>query len=327
MIGCGRWGRILAEVSQELDGARMTGVQDRDLAKAQEAGAALGVPAYGTYEELSADTNIDAVLVANPHSAHEEALMAAAKAGKHVFCEKPLAIDVASCYRMLDAAEEHGIKLMCGQVRRLYPVYQRAARMAESGRLGKFSAVNIANMVHNDRVRWWARSETMGTLLHSPGVHAIDFLLSVCGRATAVSASESKVLVQPGVDYQDSLFLLVEFESGVIGGVQCSVSCLTPGDRCHMIGTEGSLQLDQREGWIDFASWKGERERIEIPGDRQARALTGVYAELRNFINWVAGDAEPILTGWDGLRAVEIIDAAYRSVAEKRAIDLPLSHV
>ena len=326
LIGCGGWGKLLAKAVQQLDGARMVAVQNRTFSTAQEFGASLGVPAFATYQELLADPNVEGVLVANPHSLHEEVVVAAAKAGKQIFCEKPLAIDVAACYRMVDAAKEQGVRLMCGQVTRLYPIFKRAAELVRSGRLGRLAAINVANMVHKDRVSWWARSETMGALLHSPGVHYIDFLLSVCGRANSVSAVESKVRVQPGVDYQDSLFLLVEFESGAIGGIECTVSCLTPGNRCHMIGTEGSLRFDPRESWIEFASWKGEQERIEVgpTGDRRARMAIGVNAELESFINWVTQDAEPLLTGWDGLRAVEIIDAAYQSVAQRRAIDLPL---
>jgi predicted dehydrogenase len=308
-----------------MDGARMVAVQNRTFATAQSFASELGVVAHETYQDLLADPNVEALLVSNPHSLHEEVVVAAARAGKHSFCEKPLAIDVASCYRMIDATDRCGVKLMCGQVTRLYPVYKRAAEIATSGRLGRLAAMHVNNMVHINRVRWWARSETMGALLHSPGVHFIDFLLFVCGRATSVFAIESKVRVQQGVDYQDSLFLLVEFESGVIGSVECTVSCMTPGRRGQIVGTLGSLTYDPIESWVEVATWKGERERIEVgPAERRARMDIGIRAELGSFVDWVAHDAEPVLTGWDGLWAVEIIDAAYRSIAQKQPISLPL---
>jgi predicted dehydrogenase len=326
LVGCGRWGQFLAKTVQELDGARIVAVQNRTFSRAESVASELGVVAYDTYQELLADRDIQAVLVVNPHSLHEEVVVAAAAAGKHVFCEKPLSIDLASCYRMIEATDRHGVKLMCGQVTRLYPVYKRAAEVALSGRLGQLAAVHINNMVHIDRVRWWARSETMGALLHSPGVHFIDFLLHVCGKATSVYAVESRVRVQQGIDYQDSLFLLVEFESGVIGSVTCTVSCLTPGRRGQIVGTLGSLTYDPSEYWIEVANWKGERERIDVSptGDRRAHVDIGVRAELESFVDWVTQDAEPILTGWDGLWAVEVIDAAYRSIREKRPVSLPL---
>jgi predicted dehydrogenase len=325
LIGCGRWGKRLANMAQRLDSAHMMAVQNRTFSTAQEFGDSLGVPAYPTYQELLNDPKVDAVLVVNPHSLHEEVCIAAAKSGKHIFCEKPLAINVQQCYRMIDAAEKHEIKLMCGQVTRLYPVYARAAEIVKSGRLGDLAAVNLSSLTHIDRVNWWARSETMGALLHSPGVHAIDYLLFVCGRATSVNAVESKVRVQKGVDYQDSVFLQVEFENGAIGGIQSTVSCLTSDQRGHIVGTLGSLRFDPGRRLIEISTWDGKRERIDVePPDRQARMNIGIRAELQSFVDWVTRDAEPILTGWDGLRAVEIIDAAYLSIAEKRSIQLPL---
>jgi predicted dehydrogenase len=153
----------------------------------------------------------------------------------------------------------------------------------------------------------------------------IDYLLFVCGRATSVNAVESRVRVQKGVDYQDSLFLQVEFESGAIGGIQSTVSCLTPDQRGHVIGTLGSLSFDPGRRLIEIATWDGKQERVDVElPDRQARMDIGIRAELQSFVDWVTRDAEPILTGWDGLRAVEIIDAAYLSIAEKRSIGLPL---
>ena len=325
LVGCGRWGQRLAKTIEQLDGAHITAVQDWSVSSAQVFGATLDVPAYQTYQELVADSNVEAMLVVVPHSLHEEIVVAAAQAGKHIFCEKPLAIDLASCYRMIDAADKHRVKLMCGQVTRLYPVYKRVAELVHMGRLGQLSAVNLANMVHINRVNWWAKSETMGALLHSPGVHIIDFLLFLCGQARSVYAVESQIRVQSGVDYQDSVFLMVEFESGMIGGIECNVSCLTPGSRGHIVGTLGSLRFDPRKSWIEFTSWQGEHERIKVgPVDNEARMDIGIRAELQSFIGWVTNDTKPILTGWDGLRAVEIIDAAYRSIAQKKPVELPL---
>ncbi len=325
LIGCGRWGKRLANVVQQLGGARMAAVQNRTFSTAQEFGNSLGVPAYPTYQELIADQKVDAVLVVNPHSLHEEVCIAAAKAGKHIFCEKPLAIDVQQGYRMIHAADNHGVKLMCGHVTRLYPIYARAAEIVGSGRLGELAAVNLSNLTHIDRVNWWARADTMGTLLHSPGVHMIDYLLFVCGRAMSVNAVESKIRVQKGVDYQDSVFLQVEFKNGAIGAIQSTVSCLISDQRGHIVGTLGSLRFDPGRRLIEMATWDGKRERIDVePSDRQALMDIGIRAELQSFIDWITQDAEPILTGWDGLRAMEIIDAAYQSIAKRRSIQLPL---
>lgn len=326
LVGCGRFGQILANTAREIGGATIVAVADQSLATARALAVSLGVPAYETYQGLLADPCVEAALVVIPHSLHEEVVTAAARSGKHVFCEKPMAIDVAACYRMLDAVERHSVKLMIGQVWKFYPVYKRAAAIAREGRLGRLAAMNVENLVHIDRLRWWARSETMGALLHSPGVHFIDFLLWVCGPARSVYAVESAVRVQPAIDYQDSVFLTIEFESGAIGSLQCSVSCLTPASRGQIIGSQGSLTFDPLGCWVEVASWNGERERIDLTstGDPNAHQRIAVSTELRSFVDWVSGGAEPIMTARDGLRAVEVIDAAYLSIARREPIALPL---
>lgn len=325
LIGCGRWGQRLARIIEQLEDCHIIAVQDWDLAKADACGSTLNATIYATYADLIADPRVTAVLVVTPHSLHEPVAVAAAQAGKHVFCEKPLAIDLAACYRMIGAAERHAVKLMCGQVTRLYPIYKRVAELCKGGRLGQLSAINILNLVHIDRVSWWAKSATMGALLHSPGVHLIDFMLHLCGPASSVYAVESPVRVQPGVDYQDSVFLTIEFQNSVIGGLQCSVSCLTPGSRGYIVGTRGSLRFDPVESWIEVATWQGERERMEIgPADNEARMDMGIREELGSFVEWILQDAEPVVTAQDGLRAVEVIEAAYGAIAARQPITLPL---
>ncbi len=200
LIGCGNWGQRLAKTVQKLDGARIVAVQDWSPASAQAFGTVLDVPTYQTYQELIADSNVAAVLVVNPHSFHEEVTIAAAEVGKHIFCEKPLAIDLAACYRMLDAADKYAVKLMCGHVTRLYPIYNRVAELVRAGRLGRLSAVNLTDMVHINRVNWWAKHETRGALLHSPGVHMIDFLLYVCGPGSRWSMLRHQQIRCAGLD-------------------------------------------------------------------------------------------------------------------------------
>jgi predicted dehydrogenase len=259
--------------------------------------------------------------VAIPHSEHEAVAVAGAAAGKHIFCEKPMAIDTAACYRMLDAAEHAGVKLMVGQVVRLYPLFRRVAGIVEGGMLGQVVAFTFAGLYHIKRVNWWARSETMGALLHSPGVHDVDFMRRICGEARTVFARAAPVRVQQGVDYADVVFVLIEYAGGALGALQSSVSNLVPCRRGNLIGTRGSLLFDAYTGVIEYATVGGEREQIDLgpAGDDE-----GVRAELQSFINWVTRGEQPLLTGWDGLRAVEIIEAAYRSIRGQCPIVLPL---
>lgn len=134
--------------------------ETRHFARPRHSGT-LGVAAYGTYPELIAAPDVDAVLIADARSVNEEVILFAARAGKHI-CEKSLAVNTAKCYRLIDEAQQYGVKMVCGQVTRLYPVCPRAAQMARSGMLGELAAVNGADLHHRDhancrgRPRRWA---------------------------------------------------------------------------------------------------------------------------------------------------------------------------
>jgi len=328
LIGCGRWGKRLANmVEAEVSGARMVAVQNRTFSRAEEFAQELGVKAHRTAQDVIGDPAVDAILIVSPHNEHEPVTVAAAAAGKHIFCDKPLAINVQQCRSMVDAAEKHGVKLVCGHNTRLFPTHWQAAEIVKSGRLGKLAAISGANLSHINRVNWWAKLETMGTFLHSPAVHVIDYMLFVGGKACSVQAVESKVKIQPDVEFQDTAFLLIEFESGAIGSIQASVSCPVPGagHGYHILGSEASLQFDQGATAITIVGMDKKKEVIEVePNGYEKQCDIGNRRELETFVNWITKGEEPLLTGQDGLRAVEIIDAAYLSMRERKAIDLPL---
>jgi myo-inositol 2-dehydrogenase/D-chiro-inositol 1-dehydrogenase len=321
LVGCGWFGQHLALTLGSIDGARLVAVADIDRAAAEAFGREMGVPAHVGHAALVADPQVGALIIAVPHSEHEAVAVDGARAGKHIFCEKPMAIDTAACYRMLDAAESNGAKLMVGQVVRLYPLFRRVAGIVERGTLGQLVAFTYAALYNIPRVDWWARAETMGALLHSPGVHDLDFMRSVCGEACSVFAREAPVRVQQGVEYADVACVLIEFAGGALGALQSSVSSLVPCRRGDLIGTQGTLAFDADVGVIEYATSAGERERIDLRG---ADDEEGVRSELQSFVNWVRYNERPLLTAWDGLRAVEIIEAAYRSIREGRIISLPL---
>jgi predicted dehydrogenase len=326
LIGCGRFGRHLAENLGAVRGAVLVAVADPSTEAARTAAATFQVPGYSSSTVLLEDPRVQAVLVATPHATHEQEVVAAARAGKHIFCEKPIAIDVDAAYRMIDAVNAAGVKLMVGQVVRLYPLFRRVAALVHDGVLGRIVAFNFEGLYDVPRVGWWARSSTMGALLHSPGVHDIDFMRLICGEARNVFAREGAVQIQPGVDYKDVVHVSVEFASGAIGQLASSVSCSVPCRRGNLLGADGSLSFDARAGWIEYATRRAERVteqpvRIDLS---HADDDEGVRAELGSFVGWVTQDEPPLVTAEDGLRAVEIIEAAYRSIRHGAPVALPL---
>jgi predicted dehydrogenase len=328
LIGCGRFGLHLAQNLGAVPGAVLVAVADPNNEAARAAAETFHVPSYSSTTVLLEDPRVQAVLVATPHATHETEVVAAARAGKHIFCEKPIAIDVDAAYRMMDAANAAGVKLMVGQVVRLYPLFRHVASIVREGVLGRIVACNFEGLYDITRVGWWAKSSTMGALLHSPGVHDIDFMRLICGEARNVFAREGAVQIQPGVDYKDVVHVSIEFASGAVGQLASSVSCSVPCRRGNVLGADGSLSFDARAGWIEYATTTrraehdtGQPVRIDLS---HADDDEGVRAELGSFVGWVTQDEPPLVTAEDGLRAVEIIEAAYRSIRQHAPVALPL---
>lgn len=324
LIGCGRWGKLLANEIQKTNAATVLAVYNRTFKTAEDFAHEIGAKAYPTYEEVIDDPSIQAVLVVTTHNLHEEIAVKAAKAKKHVFCDKPLSIDVTSSHRIVDEASRNGIKIMCGHNTRLFPIYKKLTELVKNNVIGAFSAITVQHMVKINRVGWWAKKETMGTFLHSPGIHMIDLMLAIGGKAKSVSAVETKIPIQKKIEYMDTAFVNIEFESGAIGSLQSSVSCLTEGHSIVIIGEKGSITLQMPK--IVVKTWDGEEQVIDYKdeGYYTPQMEKGNTIEIENFVGWLVRDEKPLLTALDGLYAVEVIEAAYKSIKERKTIDLPI---
>ena len=143
LIGAGGMGMSLARAAKAREDTCFVGVADPMAEAAQKAVDELGGTAFTNYQDLLACADLDAVIVAPPNTAHREVAIAAVEAGKQVFCEKPMAMNVAECDAMIAAAQRAGVKLMVGQVLRLIPGFAKARELALSGELGRPVAVAI----------------------------------------------------------------------------------------------------------------------------------------------------------------------------------------
>ncbi|MEO7664554.1 MAG: Gfo/Idh/MocA family oxidoreductase, partial [Candidatus Limnocylindrales bacterium] len=133
------------------DRCRIVAIASRDLARAQAAAAEAGIPTvHGSYEALLADPDVDAVYIPLPNHLHAEWAIAAARAGKHVLCEKPLAMTAADAQRMVDVAEAEGVRLMEAFMYRLHPSWVAVVDLVRSGRIGRLVAVQSWFSYFND---------------------------------------------------------------------------------------------------------------------------------------------------------------------------------
>ena len=327
IVGCGGMGAALAEGVAQLQTAEVVAVHDAAPAQADALGEKLGVRACHAYEELLGDERVGAVAIASPQFAHAENTVAAAKSGKHVFCEKPMALSLEQCDAMIAACEAAGVKLMIGQVCRYHGVHGKVRELVASGELGK----PVCMTVHRLGGPWggaysqhWRLQRAMsgGNLLEIHA-HEIDFMRWVCGDAERVYAAGGRYVDQR-IDYPDLMLVTLHFKGGAKG--------LLHTGQVSAVGGYGG-RVDCEGGSLYFpAIWGGDAgirmcktggEATFLPAS-EIQVEDPVAHELRDFIDAVLTGGEPPVPGREGRAAVEIGIAAYRSAETGQPVELPL---
>ena len=325
IVGCGSFGQHMADLMARLGSLKIAAVCDPDEEKSLPLARALGVPAHASFRRCLEESRAAAVALFTPNHLHAPMAIAAAEAGKHIFCEKPMAMNVAECYAMIEAAEAKGVKLMVGHKRRLRPQYLKMAEIVRGQRYGRPLAVQVNGFYGRELWDWWTRRETGGGLLFHAGVHDLDFLRHACGEVGTVFA-RSPVKTHHGTDFEDALALLIQFESGTVATLQ--VSPLSPQRTfrhafgVHFVLERGDLIYDPVETTVTVQGRGEPAQRFRF--DNEAGFEQAYRTELESFAAWVSRDAQPVLTGWDGLRCVEIMEAAQLSAYGGRQVQLPL---
>lgn len=235
---------------------RLAALASRSLSKAQQAASSVGAPrAYGSYEELLADPEIEAIYNPLPNNLHVPWSIAAARAGKHVLCEKPIALTAAEATELLRVQEETGKIIAEAFMVRYHPQWEKAVEVVQSGRIGQLRAVQTAFSYHNDdhgNIR--NQKEAGGGALYDIGTYAINTARLVFGTEPLRAVGVCDLDPATGCDRLTSGIL--DFGSGQASFVVGTQH--VPYQRVHLFGTKGHLELE-----IPF----------NAPGDRQCPLL------------------------------------------------------
>lgn len=305
----------------ELDGAQLVGVTSRDLGRAQEFAAKHGARlATTSLGELLADPEIQIVYIATPNSLHASQVITAAAAGKHVFCDKPLATTVAEAEAAVDACRDAGVKLGVNFQTRYYPPTAEIREVVQSGQLGDILLVDCAMTPGRFPLRDWRTDINLSGLgtLNNLGVHAYDFVRYVLG--SEVVEATALLNVERREELETLAVSALRFANGTLANVV--VSQALPHFRADVgfYGTEGRIVArsairPDKEATVSIVV--GEDERVT-----EATTAGGFAAALEAFQRAVLDDTEPNPSGVDGLRSVELTDALARSAREGRTIEL-----
>jgi len=219
IVGIGRWGQYLVtSVQGSSEHIKFTAGVTRTKSKAEAFCSEQGIDLRDDYAELLNDPNINAIVLATPHTQHEEQIVAAAKAGKHVFTEKPFTLDRPSAERAVAACKEAGVALALGHNRRFMENTVALKAMIEAGELGTLmhidgnqsSDLNVAAGAWRD-----SREESPAGGMTSLGVHALDCIIHLAGKISAIDAYSTRRAI--GFDIDDTTAALLRFENGMTG--------------------------------------------------------------------------------------------------------------
>jgi len=221
IVGLGAWGQNLVASVQGRSGLiRFVAGTTRTPAKAAEFAQRHGIAMTDSYERLLADSAIDAVVLATPHSMHTAEIVAAARAGKHVFTEKPLGLSKSDSIAAVRACADHGVTLAVGYNWRFQPALRELKAMLEDGRLGKLLHIEgnfCGPSVYRFAKEHWRhdREEVPAGGMTGRGVHVVDAMLYLSGRIDSVVAQSLRLAHDFGVD--DTTSMLFKFAGGPTG--------------------------------------------------------------------------------------------------------------
>jgi predicted dehydrogenase len=248
IIGLGRWGRSLVNaVHGKTDAIKFTAAYTRTRASAADFCREKNIPLLDRFEDALASPDIDAVVLATPHSMHAEQVMAAAVAGKHIHVEKPLTLDRPSAEAAVAAAKRAGIVLAVGFNRRFHPSVVEIRKRLADGRLGQVMSIMAMHTTSTGQFiaadNWRAQpDEAPGGALTAVGVHSIDHMIEFGGEVAEVLCTTRRYI--PGPPADDTTNVLLRFKNGATGLLFCSVATATTLS-FTLFGTKGLAEFSR----------------------------------------------------------------------------------
>ena len=317
LIGCGDIARKrVAPALRDLPNCELTAVNRASFHLAEEFAREFGARRwYRDWRELLADTEVQAVYIATPVSLHAEQTIAAAEAGKHVLCEKPMALNTAECDRMIAACAANNVKLGIAYYRHFYPVVQRLKEILSDGAAGEIGLPVLAQINAFERFNpapeqpryWFVQKEFAGGgPMMDFGCHRIEVLLNLLGPIDAVHSSIGNVLFEREVE--DTAVAVFDFASQARGVLNVSHATWQSQDTLTIFGSAGSLHVPVlNQGTLHIQTANGERNEIHPPHPNIHQPLLAEFTEA------VLAQREPAVGGGIGREVARLEELIYRS--------------
>ena len=311
VVGAGGIARSHLQAIATIEGAQVKVIMDVDGERARAAAEEFGGRACTSLDDILGD-EVEAVHVCTPHNLHADQVVAALEAGKHVFVEKPMALTVADCDRMLAAAEAAHKVLMVGQVMRHFPVNLKARQLIAEGAIGQVHHLmrrrySFFNPSEGEGARSWYMDPEVGgnAVLFAFGTHEYDilpwYLQSPVVRVYA-QGTETTELYHGQKDFYCAV---LTHANGAVSLLSQSIVCRPGAQDQFIVGSEGTLSMTNRE--LDLNG-----EKVEVEGD----ASVGMPNQIREFVRCCLHGGEPDASGRSVRHTMAVIEAVALSAEQ-----------
>jgi len=333
VVGAGRTGRVHASnLAYRIPYAEVVAIIDSNLQAAKELAEDLGgISYYESLTETLKKQSFDAVFITTPTYTHHPLALEAAEAGKHIFCEKPIALNLKQADEMIAAARRNNVKLQIGFMRRFDPEIRRARELIDQGVIGRLILVKSLSRGPGLPPKWALDPKTGIAMIAEVSIHDFDtvlwFMKDELKEVYAVGEPLINLeLSKEYLGYHDVYAAVLRFYKGGIGVIDgaCPVGYGYDA-RVELLGTEGLITIGDIKGTTMLLCHKDQKITTESFASWRNRFRDAYILEAESFIKSIIEDREPEVTGEDGRRALEAVIAGVESIKKGKPVSLPLT--
>jgi len=318
IYGLGRWGSTLVDSVKDSGKFRFVKGISRNPENHREFSQKTGIKVVSSYGRVLKDPEIDAVVLATPHSLHLKQIVQAAKAGKHVFVEKPLTLKRKDAEKAVAACRTAGVTLGIGFNRRYAPAFVEMMRRIRAGEIGDVLHVEGAHSGPTGyrlgtQSAWRAtREEAPGGGMTARGIHALDSMIHIAGLVTSVYAFSDKRKHPPEIGMDDTTSMLLKFAGGATGYLS---TIFVTGElwRVHVFGSKGWIE-SRGDAELTIRGLDGAPSRIPLESASKEKA------ELEAFADGVGAKTPFLVSPEEAVNGIAVLEAIVASAAKGKPI-------
>ena len=333
-VGCGRISANHFEALSRIDGLDLVAVCDTVESRARAAGEQWGVPWFTSHERMMSQVPCDVVSIATPSGMHPQHGIAAARAGKHVVSEKPMAITLSAADELVKACDDAGVQLFVVQQNRLNATVQLVKRALDKGRFGRLYMANATvrwarPQEYYDQAPWRGTWEFDGGAFMNQASHYVDLIQWLVGPVEGVMAKTATMARR--IEAEDSGAALLKFRNGAIGVIEVTMLTFPKNyeGSVTILGERGTVKIggtavNRIEHW-QFADYDDDDKLVEAANTAPPSVYGfGHEPYYRNVLKVLRGEAGPDTDGRGGRKSLELILGIYESAKTGREVPLPL---